>query len=187
MSDVQAERETIDTLRIAHAEFRRVLGNVTPDQWTWPTPSDDWDVRALVNHVVQGNRWVERNVNAEGAEFPTDNFVGEGDPIEVFDASMLDLWAAIDAATSEQRLNDWYVGTRSSEFMIHGWDLAKATGQDTNLAPELNEPLLAAYRIGFDGYDRSKDGLYKEEFPVPSDAPAADRLAGFLGKRVQVN
>ncbi len=184
MSDEAAEQEAIDGIKFAHGEFRRVLGNVTPDQWTAPTPSDEWDVRALMNHVIQGNRWVERNVIAEGADFPTDDFVGDGDPIEVFDASMDDLWEAIEAATAEQRLNDWYVGTRTSEFMIHGWDLAKATGQDTNLAPELNESLLAAFRVGFEGYDRAKDGLYKDEVPVPATAPAADRFAGVLGKQV---
>lgn len=184
MSDIQEVRETIETLKLAHEEFRRVLGNVTPDQWPWPTPSDDWDVRSLVNHVVQGNRWVERNVIAEGAGFPTDDFIGDGDPIVIFDASMDDLWTAITNADREQRVNTWYVGTRTSELMIHGWDLAKATGQSTDLAPELNESLLAAYRVGFDGYDRAKDGLYKAEVPVPDHAPAADRFAGFLGKQV---
>lgn len=184
MSDAQAAQETVATMKRACEVFRGVLGKVGKDQWSLPTPSDDWDIRALVNHVVQGNRWVERNVTMEGADFPMDDFVGADDPIAVFDASMDDLLAAIAKADQEQRLNTWFVGTRSSEFMIHGWDLAKATCQSTDLAPEFNEKLLAEFRSGFEGYDRGKDGLYKDEVPAPADAPAADRFAAFLGKRV---
>lgn len=175
--------ETIDGLQYAHGVFRELLGNVRQDQWELPTPSDEWNVRQLVNHVIQGNRWVERNVIAEGADFPRDDFVGDQDPIQLFDESYRDLQAAIDAAVAEGRLNTWFVGTRSSEYMIHGWDLAKATGQDTNIAPELNESLLAAYREGFAGYDRSKDGLYKDEVPAAADLAPADRFAAFLGKQ----
>jgi len=175
--------ETIDGLRFAHGVFRDLLGKVQDDQWDDPTPSDAWNVRQLVNHVIQGNRWVERNVTKEGAEFPQDDFVGDRDPVDAFDSSYRDLQTAIDAAVDEGRLNEWYVGTRTSEFMIHGWDLAKATGQDTNIAPELNQSLLTAFREGFAAYDRGKDGLYKDEVPVPDTLPAADRFAAFLGKQ----
>jgi uncharacterized protein (TIGR03086 family) len=182
MSDTTAN-EMIEGVRFAHGVFRDLLGNVRDDQWDDPTPSDEWNVRQLVNHVIQGNRWVERNVIAEGADFPKDDFVSDQDPVAAFDASYRDLISAIDAAVAEGRLNEWFVGTRVAEFMIHGWDLAKATGQDTNIAPELNESLLAEFREGFKGYDRSKDGLYKDELPVPDDLPAADRFAAFLGKQ----
>jgi uncharacterized protein (TIGR03086 family) len=182
MSDSSAN-ETIAGVRFAHGVFRDLLRKVMDDQWDDPTPSDEWNVRQLVNHVIQGNSWVERNVIAEGADFPKDDFVSDQDPVAAFDASYRDLMRAIDAAMAEGRLNEWFVGTRVAEFMIHGWDLAKATGQDTNIAPELNESLLAEFREGFKGYDRSKDGLYKDELPVPDDLPAADRFAAFLGKQ----
>ena len=43
----------LDQLREAHGVFLEVLSNVRPEQMTLPTPDDEWDVRALINHVVQ--------------------------------------------------------------------------------------------------------------------------------------
>jgi hypothetical protein len=43
----------LDQLREAHVVFLEVLSNVRPEQMSLPTPDDEWDVRALINHVVQ--------------------------------------------------------------------------------------------------------------------------------------
>jgi hypothetical protein len=43
----------LEQLREAHEVFREVLANVKPEQMGLPTPDDEWDVRALINHVVQ--------------------------------------------------------------------------------------------------------------------------------------
>ncbi len=42
----------LDQLREAHEVFLEVLNNVRPEQMSLPTPDDEWDVRALINHVV---------------------------------------------------------------------------------------------------------------------------------------
>jgi hypothetical protein len=42
----------LDQLREAQGVFLEVLSNVRPEQMNLPTPDDEWDVRALVNHVV---------------------------------------------------------------------------------------------------------------------------------------
>ena len=47
----------LDQLREAHGVFLEVLSNVRPEQMSLPTPDDEWDVRALINHVVACNRW----------------------------------------------------------------------------------------------------------------------------------
>jgi hypothetical protein len=49
----QGTSNPLDQLREAHGVFLDVLSNVRPEQMTLPTPDDDWDVRALINHVVQ--------------------------------------------------------------------------------------------------------------------------------------
>ena len=112
MSD-SAANEVIDGVRFAHGVFRDLLGKVEDDQWDDPTPSDEWNVRQLVNHVIQGNRWVERNVTEEGVAFPRDDFVGDQDPVDAFDASYRDMMTAIDLAVAEGRLNEWYVAGQS--------------------------------------------------------------------------
>ena len=74
-------------------------------------------------------------------------------------------------------------GFRFVDLIVHAWDLAKATGQDTDVAPHLCEAALAMSRQRMTGMDRG-NLPFKEEVPVPTDAPAADQLAGYLGRQV---
>jgi uncharacterized protein (TIGR03086 family) len=72
---------------------------------------------------------------------------------------------------------------RFGDLISHAWDLAKATDQDSDLAPELCETALAMSRQRLDGRDRS--GLpFKDEVSISLEACAADRLAAYLGKHV---
>jgi hypothetical protein len=48
----QVTGNPLDHLREAHGVFLDVLNNVRPEQMDLPTPDDEWDVRALINHVV---------------------------------------------------------------------------------------------------------------------------------------
>jgi hypothetical protein len=48
-----ATRNPLDQLREAQGVFLEVLRNVRPEQMNLPTPDDEWDVRALINHVIQ--------------------------------------------------------------------------------------------------------------------------------------
>jgi uncharacterized protein (TIGR03086 family) len=74
-------------------------------------------------------------------------------------------------------------GFRFVDLLVHAWDLAKATGQDANLCPNLCEAALAMSRQSMARMDRA-NMPFKDELPVPAEAPAADRLAGFLGRQV---
>ena len=46
----QLHRASLDATRVT-------VAGVKADQWTWPTPNEGWDVRALLNHIVAGNLW----------------------------------------------------------------------------------------------------------------------------------
>ncbi|MGI9053678.1 MAG: TIGR03086 family metal-binding protein [Ilumatobacteraceae bacterium] len=69
------------------------------------------------------------------------------------------------------------------ELVIHGWDLAKATGQ----AFEVDDETLAACH-GFvaqfsgPGQEASREGLFGPPVVVPDDAPLLDRLIGLSGR-----
>jgi hypothetical protein len=47
----QVTGNPLDQLREAHGVFLEVLANVRPEQMSLPTPDDEWDVRALINHI----------------------------------------------------------------------------------------------------------------------------------------
>jgi uncharacterized protein (TIGR03086 family) len=66
------------------------------------------------------------------------------------------------------------------ELVLHGWDLARATGQ-----PYQVEPASLAACMGFvEAWSRPEGvpGLFGPPVPVPDDAPALDRLLGLSGR-----
>jgi Mycothiol maleylpyruvate isomerase N-terminal domain len=73
-----------------------------------------------------------------------------------------------------------HLGGRINEMMVHGWDLAAATGQPTNLDPELAEECIESFRqLRASGHGQ---GLFAQAQPAPDEASAADRLAAIAGR-----
>ena len=74
-----------------------------------------------------------------------------------------------------------YAGHRFIDVLIHGWDLAVATGQDTTLDPEL---VVAAHEILRGEADMVRaSGVFGEDLAVPTDAGAQTRLLAFVGRK----
>ena len=69
-----------------------------------------------------------------------------------------------------------------AELAMHGWDLVKATGQRADLDPRLAEHALAWSQRMLRPEFRGPDRAIGAEVPVPPDAPAYDRLAGWFGR-----
>jgi uncharacterized protein (TIGR03086 family) len=182
----------LDQLREAHEVFLEVLANVRPEQMSLPTPDDEWDVRALINHIVLGNIWATEHVKTGGAPRPSGDVIGGHDPLETYIASADAMMASFEEPGAMSRMVTMPFGDmpvaglaefRFVDLMVHAWDLAKATGQDTDFVPDLCEAALAMSRQRMIGMNRA-NMPFKDEVPVPGDAPAADRLAGFLGRQV---
>src|SRR5215212_8865154 len=182
----------LEQLREANEVFLEVLRNVSPEQMSLPTPDDDWDVRTLINHVVLGNAWSAENVKNGNSPRPSGDIIGDRDPVEAYTASADAMMASFEEPGALRRMVTMpfgempaagLAGFRFVDLIVHAWDLAKAIGQSTDLAPELCEAALAMSRQRMVGMDRN-NMPFKDEVSVPDDAPAADRLAGFLGRQV---
>ena len=74
----------------------------------------------------------------------------------------------------------------ATDTFVHGWDLAMATGQPTDLAPELAAQLLDGARNAIGDSMRGPDGAapFGPEQKAPEGASNADQLAAFLGRTV---
>ena len=178
----------------AGAVFGDVLSNVTPEQMSLPTVNDDWNVRALINHLVLGNQWMAQVIREGAAPRPSGDAIGERAPVDAYEESWQRLIAAFEEPGALERTVVMPFGEvpgtamaalRFSDTVAHAWDLAQATGQNTDLAPALCEAALTLARQRLEGRDRAQLP-FKPEVPVPADACAADRLAGYLGKPVPV-
>lgn len=174
----------------AQAALAGVLAKVTEDQLDSPTPCPDWKVRDVVSHVIAGN------FRVAGATPPaTDGSAGSelSGLIEALAASA-DLaqatFAAPDGMTrmykfsSGSRPGSEAVTARTRDVLTHAWDLAKATGQSTDLDPELSTEVLEASHQLVTPDRRGPGRSFGEEQPCDPGRPPADRMAAFLGRSV---
>jgi uncharacterized protein (TIGR03086 family) len=173
--------------RAALAATRRILAGVGMDQWHLPTPCEDWDVRRLVEHVVAGNLWAAELSSGRSIADVGDRLDGDvlgDDPLAAYDASataaadVFERPGALDApcAVSYGPVpGSVYAGHRFVDVLIHGWDLAVATGQDATLDPALVEACWAEVEPQLELLHAS--GM----FGTASEAATADRQSTLLG------
>jgi uncharacterized protein (TIGR03086 family) len=169
----------------AQATFAGVLVNVTSDQLSWPTPCDEWDVKALIDHVISGNQRVVKRSGGQVAPLPEDL----GAALRATAEAAQETFAEPQALARTYQLpigeipGTTFLELRTSDLLTHAWDLAVATGQPTDLDPE-----LADYVLAFSKQMMSRPGLrgegrpYGGEQPCGDERPAADRVAAFLGR-----
>jgi uncharacterized protein (TIGR03086 family) len=176
----------------ALTETRRSLAGIGPEQWSMPSPCAEWDVRALVNHVVAGNLWVAPLVAGQTIEQVGDRYDGDvlgDDPLTSYDRSAveaaeafrspgaMDAPVAVSYGPVPGRV---YAGHRLMDVVIHGWDIARATGQDTTLDPALLDACWEVLEPQIDLLAAS--GMFGHRIDAPADASSEARLLGLLGR-----
>jgi uncharacterized protein (TIGR03086 family) len=186
---------TIDLAQAHHdalGQTRRIVAGIKDDQWQDPTPCDDWDVRALLQHVVSGNRWVKPLVDGQTIEQVGDRLDGDllgADAIAAYEASAAEADAAFSAAGALDVPvavsygpvpASVYCGHRLLDVFVHGWDLAAATGQDTALDPDLAAACWSVVEPELEMLVAS--GAFGTTHEAPADADAATRLLLVLGR-----
>jgi uncharacterized protein (TIGR03086 family) len=166
---------------------------IGPGQWSAPTPCSEYDVRALVTHIVSGNLWAAELMAGRTIEEVGDALDGDvlGDePVTAYRASAESAAAAFEqpgameapAAVSYGPVpGRVYAGHRFLDVLVHGWDVAVATGQDAALDPELVE---ACWEVAAPQADMLRgSGMFGESAPaVPHDADLQTRLLALLGR-----
>jgi len=190
------EAPTVGQLRAALDAVEPLVAGIPDGLWTAPTPCTDWDVRALVAHVVAGNRLIAdvlaglTTVEEFRAAAPADP-LGD-DPLAAYRAAGDAVVAAFTVPGALERPVTVPFGTvpgavalhlRLTDVLVHGWDLARATGQQAAVPPGLAEQELA-FSAG--AVQQLPPGRSPFDAPqeAPEDAPALDRLAALLGRTI---
>ncbi|MEZ5380227.1 MAG: TIGR03086 family metal-binding protein [Microthrixaceae bacterium] len=180
------------TLGQAQQVAANVLANVSADQLDQPTPCANWNVGQLVDHLVGAQKWATAGV--QGSEMEDAEGVSQGDYNAAFAAAAQDAQDAFSAEGAMDRtVNPGFgdmpaaalLGMAVTDTLTHAWDLATATGQDNDLAPELSAQVLEASRQSMQPAFRTEDGsLFGPEQQAPEGANNATKLAAFLGRNV---
>lgn len=183
--------------------FARRLRFVSDGQWTGRTPCTDWDVRALVNHVAQGNlnyvRLLEGATAADFLRLRDADALGT-DPIGGFDAAARACAQAYAAPGALDRVVDHPSGrltggqalaVRTTDTVIHTWDLARAIDADDTLDPDLLAWIDANIHEIYAGMAEtpvSTQTTHRFYAPptgdLPPDASTQDRLLRLFGRNV---
>jgi uncharacterized protein (TIGR03086 family) len=175
-------------------ELDRLLAGTRSDQAGLPTPCASWTVHQLVGHVITG-----LGNFATAASGGTPQWGRAPEPLgddwhAAFDRARTDLdnaWAAADLTARVPTLDGGAApllaraDQQIAELAVHGWDLARATGQSSELDSAAAEYALhwarQNLRPEFRGPEEEHKG-FGLEVTIAADAPAIDRLAAWFGR-----
>jgi len=176
----------------AAAEAARVVGGVRSDQLSAATPCTDWGLRTLLNHMIL---WTAYAAECRAREEPVPDELMEKDFVAepgyaAGYAAQLDKAVAAwsDPAVWQRDLNVMGSPTPApdvaalliAEMVLHGWDAAKASGQDyacrDDVATAVHETVQANAEL-FRKYQGFADVV-----PVPDSAPVLDRALALSGR-----
>jgi uncharacterized protein (TIGR03086 family) len=187
--------DRLDVLDRAGDGFARVLATVGPDQWSRPTPCEDWDVTDLVGHVVAGNTMAAAILHGastdEAMELFAQTRLGD-DPLASARASLEAQAAAFREPGALDRVVHHPVGDlpatqvlgfRIGDLAVHTWDLARATGGDEAMDDVVAEaawedlqpllPVIGTFGVFGDGPSGTLD----------DDAPLGLLVLDAMGRR----
>ena len=170
----------------------RTVANVTTDQFPQPTPCTEWDVHGLVNHLIL---WTAYSLEARAhggsvsQELIDHDFAAEPGFAAAYRAQLdraLPAWA--DPRVWTQELDVMGAPTPAAdiaalniaELVLHGWDLAVATGQGYTVDPAAAAAALQAVEANAELYRQYKG--FAEPVTVAADASALDRALALSGR-----
>ncbi|MEU5878314.1 TIGR03086 family metal-binding protein [Spirillospora sp. NPDC047279] len=189
--------EIADRYRRRADAFEAKVAAVRPGQWEDPSPCEKWTARDVVRHIIDMHAVMLRPHGRTLTPAPS----VDDDPVAALRAARADVEALLaDPAlaafegtspagtmTTEQHIDQ----VVSADLPLHGWDLARATGQDDTIDPLDVEPfwqgmtslppeVIESFRTP--GAHGPGVEVFGPEVKVPADAPLQDRLLGFIGR-----
>jgi uncharacterized protein (TIGR03086 family) len=169
--------------------WRGTVANVS-ENWSDPTPCTDWNVRTLVNHVVGEDRWTKPLVDGKTIADVGDAFDGDllgvdpkGSAVAAADealtavAERLPAGGLVHLSYGEEDIAE-YISQLTADHLIHGWDLAAATGQRRDLDPDLVAAVADWFRNREEIFRSSGLIGARQEFASAGN-PQADLLIAF--------
>ena len=162
-----------------------VVANISPDELDRPTPCDGFTVRGVLEHMIGGATAFAAAFRGEAPGEPD-----LSDPLTGFGPALGDLVEAISAPGALDRTvaapfgevpGEAFARFVALDGLVHGWDLATATGQAYDPPDEVVADVDAFAR---QAVGPLRDGeTFGPEVEPPADATPIERLAAYTGRR----
>jgi uncharacterized protein (TIGR03086 family) len=187
--------DPVSLLSRAVDQTGEVIAGIDPSQVSQPTPCRSWTVGQLVDHILHDLRQFTTTATGGAPDWSQPAPPAGDDPVGAFRRGADELLAAwrragdLSGTTTLPGMGEvparFPVDMQISEFAVHAWDLARATGQKTDFDPEVAETALAWMRTTLAPPYRGSEADGKSfgpEVTVADGAPVYDRLAAFAGR-----
>ena len=156
------------------------------------TPCTDWDLRTLLNHMILWTSYsAERRAYGESVaeELMSKDFTAEPGYAQAYQAQLaraVDAWSKPEAWEGDRNVMGSATPAADiaamliAEMVLHGWDIAQATGQDYRCDDGVAQAVLETVRAQGELF-REYQG-FAAIVPVPDDATAFDRALALSGR-----
>jgi len=183
----------VDGLDTALKAFDELLAQVSTEQWVAATPGAAWTVRDPVSHLVTGNLLSADAVGGQRPAATEDSSwvetTADGELPAAYRATVRPLLHAFSSPGALQQMVSVPFGTvpgvvalhlRTTELIVHGWDLCQATGQRVAFPDELVEQELSFTEgaLGNVPPDRSPFGRPSRSPRAPGRSTGSPRCSG---------
>ena len=185
----------------AAREVARLLDGVTDDQLAGPTPCADTTVAALLDHLMGLSlafTWAARKTTgSQGVDDGADSRPPTAEHLDPNWRTLLPerlgeladawrdpmAWQGMTEAGGVSMPGEQMGAVALDELVLHGWDLARATGQRFTCDPSSTAAVLAFTSASAQPEQAAfREGLFGPVIDVPANAPAFDRALGFAGR-----
>ena len=193
--DTTMTTDLLDDIRRALRSTATVVDGIGADQLDAPTPCEGWTVRDVANHLVGGMHvFAALLAGDEADEDPTRDRIGTDLAGAFAEAAAADgaAWSAPGALDREVALSFATLPATMAgvihltELVVHGLDLAVATGRTDLVDDQLADDLLDRMRSmgGIDAF--RAPGFFGPELPAVPGDPAYRRLLAYVGRDADV-
>lgn len=169
-----------------------VVENVSEEQFAASTPCPQWDVRTLLNHIVGGMQAWAAGARGEARDLDRSGALGD-DHVASFRAAARDATATLTAPGVQDKTftlawgespGRMVLGLATADAVVHGWDLAEATGQRFTIDEDVADAVLRWTSGMLEPRGSFPRGdAFAEPVAIDEDAPVFDQMLAFLGRR----
>jgi len=166
-----------------------LIAGLTADQREAPTPCTDWTIHDLIAHMCAGGQMVAGALQGQAPPAEAPDLLADG-PAAGWKSTTeaLRSVATPDTLTATHQLpfgempGEAALSVIVADHLTHGWDLARASGQEISVDDDLVSWALETWRRVVPAEGRTGGG-FKAAVPIDAEAPILDQLVAYTGRQ----